>query len=117
MSQPDDVPDSRSWMPEWLDVVLSDHNHPESTQDRRKYSQVLQLDQIKPNQEIFQPDSQLAAEQREGGEQQQTPEVEWVHQDPIVVPVRPSGDRITRRRLRGIHLFVSSHFYYYTQRK
>ncbi|EED20720.1 proline-specific permease, putative [Talaromyces stipitatus ATCC 10500] len=32
--------------------------------------------------------------------------IEWIQQPPIIVPVRPSSDRITKRRLRGIHLFM-----------
>lgn len=34
----------------------------------------------------------------------------WAQDPPIIVTVRPSSDRITKRRLHGIHLFVITSF-------
>lgn len=87
-----------------------DHNHEHAdntpTAIKRQESKPLFPPQSPPL--LYQPHSQSGQSQSDqlGDEDTGTGTIEWIQQPPIVIPVRPSRDRITKRRLRGIHLFV-----------
>jgi hypothetical protein len=89
MSQPDNSAEWRNWLPDWLspDMVLPAQNHAE------------------PNN--VSQGSQEPPQEQPAAAREETQQKEWIKQNPILIPVKPNGDRITKRRLRGIHLFVS----------
>uniref|UniRef100_A0A093V3R3 Arginine permease n=1 Tax=Talaromyces marneffei PM1 TaxID=1077442 RepID=A0A093V3R3_TALMA len=85
-----------------------DHEHADNTPTaiKRQESKPLFPPQSPPL--LYQPHSQSGQSQSDqlGDEDTGTGTIEWIQQPPIVIPVRPSRDRITKRRLRGIHLFM-----------
>lgn len=83
------------------------HKENKSTTVERQETKQLFQPQSPP---LLYPHSQSGQSQSDqlGDEDAGTGTIEWIQQPPIIVPVRPSRDRITKRRLRGIHLFVLS---------
>lgn len=126
MSQSEDYPtwfSELDWTHGWFQLTrpnppLSEHEHDKENEHeentpaaiKRQESQRLFQPQSPPL--LYQPPSQSGQSQSDqlGDEDAGTGTIEWIQQPPIIVPVRPSRDRITKRRLRGIHLFVCPFF-------
>lgn len=84
-----------------------EHEHEENTPTAIKIQETKPLVQLQSPPLLYQPHSQSQSQSdQQGDEDAGTGTIEWIQQPPIIVPVRPSKDRITKRHLRGIHLFV-----------
>lgn len=92
---------------EYDDNNKHENGHGDRTPTAIKRQETESLFQPQSPPQLYQPHSQAQSQSDQlGDEDTGTGTIEWIQQPPIIVPVRPSRDRITKRRLRGIHLFM-----------